>query len=401
MPMPESTTGAEAPRRFRAYLGWSAAALAAAALAVTALVVLVDPYHLYRVVDKAGFNAVKPGLTRHQESIKVAQALALQPRMLILGNSRAEIGFNPATLAALPGGAPAYNLAVPGTGLASSRLELRRLLDGGLKPSTLILGVEFLDFIGPAARVEKAASALPALAPARWTDQMAWRFDTVFSLASVKDAARTLMIQRDPEAVIHHADGFNPLLEYRAHARREGYHLLFAQAADAAQKRLRPKLPAALQKDDFLQLRALLDDAAAAGAEVRLLIYPYHANMMDMFEEKGLAPLFQQWKAGLVDEVDRARAARPGQRVSLVDFSGYGPHQCEPVPGPGERSLKTRWYWEAGHFKEELGALVLARVMAPPSAPDGFGSDLERSSLAATPDRIALERAQCRAAHEK
>ena len=42
-------------------------------------VLLVDPYGLYGWYEKAGVNRVKPPLTRHQNEIKLARALRLQP----------------------------------------------------------------------------------------------------------------------------------------------------------------------------------------------------------------------------------------------------------------------------------------------------------------------------------
>ena len=383
----------------RAYLATLAAAFVCAALAVTALVVVIDPYRLYGLVEAPGLNAVKPGLTRHQEEIKVAHAMARQPRILILGNSRAEIGFNPATLATMPGAGTAYNLAIPGTGLASSRRELRRLLDGGLRPATIIVGVEFLDFLGKASAARPAPGA-PAPAPAGAS--LPFAVDALFSLASLKDAGRTLLIQRDPEAVSMTAEGFNPLREYTAHARHDGYHMLFAQAADASRKRLQAKAPAVVIDDDYAHLRALISDAAGAGAEVRLLVYPYHARLMALFDEQGLGPLFAQWKLGVLDEVARARTAHPALRIDLVDFSGYDHYQCEPVPARKDRGGVTRWYWEAGHFKEALGERMLQRLFQPtdpaPGAEASFGVTLERANAAANEARIAAERVACLAA---
>ncbi len=378
--------------RFRRYLLLTAGVFGSGALAVLAFVAAVDPYRLYQVVEAPGFNAVKPGLTRHQEVIKLHHAEKLRPQAVILGNSRAEIGFNPDALT----GQRAYNLAIPGTGLASSSRELRHLYAAGVKPATVVAGLDFMDFL---ARAKKpgAASAAPGVAAPGGAGP-GWRFDTAFSLASLKDAVGTLRIQRDPEAVTMTAGGFNPLLEYQGHVRNEGYHALFAQAAGASEKRLRDKAPIVLDRADFAHLRAMLAPALAEGADVRLLIYPYHAQMLAMFERHGLWPLFEQWKAQTVAEVELLRAQYPGARITLLDFSGFGPYQCEPIPSRQERSRATRWYWEAGHFKQELGALVLARLLARPGAPADFGAELRADTLAGNAARIGAERQACIAA---
>ncbi len=390
MTSPEN--GTPSPGAHRAFLRTFGLAAVAGAAAMLALVVLVDPYGLYRVVQRPGLNAVKPGLTRYQSEIKLAQAVALRPQAVILGNSRAEIGFDPASpqLAAVPG--PAYNLAVPGTGVRVAAAQLAALHAAGVRPSTIVLGVEFLDFLAPAAYV----SAPPA-APAAASDF--WKFDTLFSLASVKDALRTLRIQGDAEAVTVTAQGFNPLLEYKGYALREGYHMLFRQAGEVSAKSLRRKSPGRVAPEDFAAMGALMRAAADSGADLRLVIYPYHAQMLAMFEQAGAWPLFEQWKAAVAAQVAALRRSHPQARVALYDFSGYGELACDEVPAKAERARSARWYWEAGHFKKELGERVLAVALAAPRPDAPFGPVLDEAGLAANAARIAAERSACAAAN--
>jgi len=60
---------------------------------------VVDPYGLFRFVDKPGFNSIKPKSGVHGSMVKAYQVLRIQPRGLILGNSRAEVGFDPTNAA--------------------------------------------------------------------------------------------------------------------------------------------------------------------------------------------------------------------------------------------------------------------------------------------------------------
>ncbi|MDX8121538.1 hypothetical protein SKZ59_07140 [Janthinobacterium sp. GMG2] len=382
---------------FRLYLLTMLLLLVSGAIIVCAFVLIVDPYGVYGIVRRDHFNAVKPGLTRYQSQIKQEHALRLRPQFIILGNSRAEIGFDPraSALAALGAG---YNLAIPGTGLATSASQFAQLRQAGVKPHTVIVGMEFIDFLNPA--VAPAARQAPAAAaPAH--GRADWRFDALFSLASVKDAVHTLRIQHDGEAATMSADGFNPLLDYGAHARRDGYHKMFAQRARESAANLGRKSTRGLAAEDFQLLRTFLLAMAATQADIKLVIYPYHAQMLAMFEDAGLWPLFEEWKAQLVLAIGEVRARYPGARISLTDFSGYGAYNCEPIPAANERSKATRWYWEAGHFKKALGDIVLRRVMsAQETAPDGgqFGMPLDDANLEANRARIAQERGSCVAA---
>ena len=164
---------------YKRYLPAFTAFLSAGALATCALVVIVDPYGLYGLVHRPGFNAVKPGLSRYQVQIKHQHALRLRPRVLILGNSRAEIGFDPAAPAFAAARGAVYNLAIPGTGLGTSASQLTHLLAAGVQPRTVILGVEFMDFLELPSAPGSTVAATPAGAPF-------WQFDALFSLASVR-----------------------------------------------------------------------------------------------------------------------------------------------------------------------------------------------------------------------
>lgn len=369
-------------RDYQRFLLALCACLALGVLASIALVVIVDPYGLYGVVDRPGFNAVKPGLSRYQVQIKQAHALRLRPQVLILGNSRAEIGFDPAAPAFAAAHGAVYNLAIPGTGLGTSSHQLTQLLDAGVKPTAVIVGVEFMDFL--ALKSPSASTAKPGAAPF-------WQFDALFSLASVKDAIHTLRIQHDAEAATLSADGFNPLRDYGTHVRNDGYHKMFTQRARENAATLKRKSVTALTQEDFTLLRALLVQAAGSDAAVKLVIYPYHAQWLAMLEAAGLWPLFEQWKAQLVREIAGVKASHPGASISLHDFSGFGPYNCERIPAASERQIATRWYWEAGHFKKALGDVVLERLLSQP------GLGLDSGSLAANTRRIAAERLECMA----
>ena len=390
-------------KRFLLQFGLLSVAVAGAAVA---LILTVDPYGLYRLVERPGFNQIKPQLKRYQREIKTEMALAAGADALIIGNSRAEIGFNPEHAAFAAGARSTYNLALAGSRTDSARAQLDALRMHGMHPRKLVVGVEFLDFL-----VDPAAPARPS-APAPVTDRLAdlkWRLDSAFSIDSLVDALSTVRLQRlaDPESMT--ARGFNPFFDYRKMAREEGYYPLFQQRATDYAKRFVTR-PHALHYAngqvavDFEHLHSVLTGAAAAGAEIHIAIYPYHAQILAMFDEAAMMPAFEQWKELMEAQVASVRAAHPGARITLWDFSGYMPYQCEAIPAKGERKAATAWYWEAGHFKSALGDIMLDRMFATPQAdaPDGFGVRLLTPAAAGDQrERIARERARCAASYPR
>ncbi len=382
------------------YLRWLAGVMLATAVLAALAVLLVDPYGLYGWYEKAGVNRVKPPLTRHQNEIKLARALRLQPRLVIVGNSRVEAGLD-------PDGPPlqgtnAVNLGLAGTGTVTAVSQLRYLAAQGIGPRHVVAGVDFVDAL-TAAPVR--AGPVPPLRVA--LPGHAWQADALLSAASLKDALRTVALQHDPEGPTATLRGFNPLREYHRTARVEGYAAIFRQREQENERKLARFAQGGLDVAALrAELRALTDAAAQGNPAVvlDLLIYPYHAQLLAAFERHGLWSRFEAWKTVLVEEVASARRRHPRARIMLVDFSGYGERQCEPIPAPGSDAA-TRWYWEAGHFKAALGEVMLARLLARGREDavegvkddTGFGMPLEVANGTANRRRIAAERAACRA----
>jgi hypothetical protein len=367
-----------------------------------AFVAILDPYDQYRLVILPGFNLVKPSLTRYQNEIKLTHAAEIRPDALIYGNSRAEIGFDPEAPVFIRHGLSAYNLAIPGTGILNARSQAEYLHQVGIKPKVVIVGVEFLDFL----EIQRAAVASPHPVTEHPVTQWFWRFDILFSLASLKDAIRTLYLQHDNEGETMTSRGFNPFKNYESLARREGYFALFRQRAQENTRIFFRKAKGSLSQADFDHLHAILDLAAESGSDVTLVIYPYHAQILALFEKTGLALAFEEWKELLIHEVSAARQRHPGARIALFDFSGYNSYNCEKIPAKGDRMSATRWYWEAGHFKKQLGDIILESIFSGPAnpeliphdgsgTPEKFGFRLEESSRILNIQRIRLERLEC------
>lgn len=383
-------------RKFARFIKWMAASVIFGAALVAAFVVLVDPYRIYRLVEVVGVNIIKPAPERYQQELKTVAARAVGADIFLMGNSRVEVGLNPADIEFAGQKRSPYNLAVAGSGVGTAHRQFEALRARN-PPAILVLGVEFLDFL-----VDPRGADLP-VQPKSTFERMQWKIDTVFSLNAFLDALRTLQIQHSDEASTMTARGFNPLNEYRGYVRQQGYQAIFRQRAEESAKSIGRKPHGLIRtqsgtSSDWQELRALLDGAATERAQIHLVIYPYHAQILAMFERAGLWPTFEQWKSLLVREVERTRQMHPGVEVTLWDFSGFGPIQCERIPAKGDFSSAPQWYWEAGHFKSALGDLVLERMLSRGghnTAPAGLGIALDAQNFDENRIRIAREREAC------
>jgi hypothetical protein len=334
----------------------------------------------------------------------------MNPDVLILGHSRAEVGLDPEATVLARQGLSGYNLAVPGSGIANAHKQMEHLRQNGIRPKVIILGMEFLDFMQASPRNNGLAALNHSSIASPSANPWFWHFDTLFSLASVSDAVRTLLIQHNQEVETITSRGFNPLKQYRPMARDEGYYSLFQQRAQENARVYLKKSAGSLVLDDFAHLQAILDIAAELGSEVKLIIYPYHAQILVLFEETGLWPAFEDWKKILMKEIAVALRRHPGTNITLSDFSGYGSYNCEKIPARGDRTTTTEWYWEAGHFKGELGAIMLESLLSSEgsvksrnfhamASEDVFGFQLDESTNAANSRRISRERSHCKQNH--
>ncbi len=343
----------------------------------------VDPYGLYRSREPGDW---KPHAATQGDLVKPYLVLRHPPRTLILGNSRAEVGFDPEDPAWPETARPVFNLALPGTGTRVARRLFEHVL-AAHPPQALVLGVDYMDFlVEPAARGSDPRMTrrllLETVHPAsvRWRQRVHDAAATLASLDALMHSLDTLRVAGRPGVADLTQAGFNPMRDYREIARREGYFNLFRQR-DRENIRAYQRRPRNLftrgtgSSPAFDDLNAILDAARAHNIPVQVVIYPYHAHLLEILRLTGHWDLFEEWKREIVH-----RVARHGRdQAVLWDFSGYHVYAREPVPAAGDKKHTMQWYWEAGHFKSELGHLILSRLHG--GQPDTFGTVLTAENL--------------------
>ncbi|NWG39407.1 MAG: hypothetical protein HXY27_05515 [Hydrogenophilaceae bacterium] len=346
------------------YLSVAVLGLMAVALGVNWF---VDPYGLHRPY---GATDWKPHAAAQGALVKPYQVLRQSPRTLILGNSRAEVGFDPEDGAWPQQLKPVYNLALPGTGV---RVE-RRLFEHAIynrQVKSVLLGVDFMDFLMSAdavipepdwaRRLLVAANGKPN--GTRWLHMLQDGAVTLASLDALIHSFDTIRQKGKSGVAQLTPAGFNPMHDYEVIAQDEGYYNLFRQrdVENLRAYQLRPKnlyLKGTASSPAFDDLSRILRGARDHGIQVQVVIYPYHAHLLEIFRLTGFWELFEDWKRGLVQ---RVTLEGRGHAV-LWDFSGYHAYAREAIPLPSDRKTQVKWYWEAGHFKKELGSEILKRL---------------------------------------
>lgn len=364
-------------KTWASYLRWMLTTAFVVIVTVGAFNALIDPLGVFASPRISGVNAIKPYLDHHRELSRYQGARRQCASTGIFGNSRAEIGFDPKGPAMATHGLSAFNHAIPGTGASTSYRQIIWLQSANCLPKTIFLGVEFFDFLG---------GSVPPLLPTLETDpapQRDSRFlaESVFSITGLRDSLTTLLLQRSRYPATSTDRGFNPLFNYIPEVEHSGHYALFRQRAEEnyrnwTRKPLRLRPIEGGVSDDEATIDAILSVATQEGSTTYVIIYPYHAQIRMMIERLGMGELFADWKRLVVAIAERN--AEHGGKVEVWDFSGVAPETLEAIPAKGDRQTHLTHYWEAGHFKKELGDLVIDRLLGKRS---NFGIKLNSENI--------------------
>ena len=346
--------------------------------------VAIDPYGLYGLMDLPGINTFKARAGQRAQAFKLSVLHRIRPSTVILGNSRAEVGFDPHHAVFTESSAPAVNLGIPGSGINTTVALLQHALTV-TRPKVAVIGLDFLD-ARTNGHPDEDQLERDSLRRAKATISERYGIsDHVSSLASIDaflDSLWTVWANRQTYAAGLTASGFNPMRNYVDIVRRQGYHDVFLQKdMENARSYVRgPKqifVKGTRSSAYFAAVEELVSMARQANVQLHLVVYPYHAHIQELFALTALSQPFEDWKRSLVELL------RDQAHVTLWDFSGCNEFTMEPVPPSGDLKTAVRWYWEAGHFKKELGDVVLATVLGEnePFAPKRFGVALNVSNL--------------------
>ncbi len=369
----------------RRYLGLAAAAFATTLGLAAAVNVAVDPYGLFGTPRVEGLTAVKPAAVERSRVSKPYQVERARPATVIAGNSRAEIGLDPASRCWAETERPVYNLGLPGASLPLQLATLRHAVEGG-SVRTVVLTLDFLDVLraGDTATAGEGGSGgetlrnserrlrlLPDGSPNgdRWQQQAVDLWKATLSLGALRDSAVTLASQRLPQAADLRDDGFNPARPYLGIIAAEGQAVLFRQKREEldslfGQPGLR--LPPLEASPELTALAATLDALAVRGVRTLLVLNPYHADYLAAVDEAGLWPDMQRWKEAVL-------AIAEPRGLAVWDFNTLSAYSQEPAPAAGDRRSLLRWFWEPAHYRPELGEQMLAAMLGRDCAPAGAG----------------------------
>ncbi|VAV92396.1 hypothetical protein MNBD_ALPHA01-584 [hydrothermal vent metagenome] len=344
---------------------------------IIALNYFTDPYLLHGIKRINGFNKIKPAAGSHSSQSKIHLAHKADINLLIIGNSRPEMGIDPDHFFFKKNNLKAYNLAQPGSTLNTQYgYAMDILREKNIK--IILIAVDFIDFLTPKKTMSDPYQWPPQKTSANKRQKFNWDgsvntdyryqyFKDIYlpliSLDTLQDSLRTLFNQRDNSSDLLN-NGFNPAKDMEQITHTDGVKTLFKQKipqviTSFTSQDWKTNTPGYNWSPDFNKLQFLLDYLQDKGIETKVFINPYHMQYLEIIENSGLSEEFAIWKKQLVRIV--ANTGKDG-KITLWNFSDPDNYITEPMLNAGQIPLK--WFWEPAHYRKELGNLMINTLFA-------------------------------------
>jgi len=361
----------------------------------------VDPYGMYWSPTIKGFNENKPAASNRIRVTKPHRVSSLQPQVLIMGNSRVEIGIKPNT--PLLRGKTVYNLSLAGATLHSQIDHIYHAAHDNQRLETVILGIDFFDFL-----VTETGNETDQLKTS-YSHRLKYfqnepdsknknleLFSLVFSLDSLESSLRTILTQNSIADTITPL-GFNDAQSYVEIIQHEGKVPLFKQKLAFIEYKLRQKQWQLHSKEGtpfspkFEKLMQLITHLKANNIELKLFINPYHYTYLQKINDEGYFELYLAWKKLLC----RFLMLEKNSNTQIIDFSGFNKYSLEhsALNQPYQRMI---WFWEPAHYTSELGDIILKRLYTSENIEFGVNINCEAIQKILEQERQALIKSQLR-----
>jgi len=350
---------------FYAYLKLLACFVVCGSVVISGVNWMIDPFYIFETPRISGVNAAKTGFFKNLRTMKpiVLQSKRNTIDTIILGSSRAEAGLDPEHPAW--GSSKVYNFGIP----APSMYELLRYYEFANQVQDLRTVVLALDFSQYKTQSNKDVDHLLQKI---YTPTQHYRVGNLltplFSIDGLLASVRTVISQHNPE-VEHTPLGFGIHTWRRDEAARIGQRAVFINndnqyiSSHWVKNEITADSFANSQTADLVHFRRLVEEIRAHDTRLIVLISPSHAREWSIIWAAGLWPQLEQWKRNIVTILAEDAAQHPGKEpFALWDFSGYNSITTEEVPLAGDTQTQMRWYWEASHYKKEVGDMILEKI---------------------------------------
>lgn len=324
-----------------------------------------DPYLMHQW-DTPRLALLRPAVEKMNAWGKAYALARYRPETVYLGNSRTELGL-PAD-----GSQRVFNAALSGSTVGDAIKMLRHVV--AVAPvQRIVWGIDASSF--------SLAVGNSDIEPDMLADGAHYLAHRVLS-----DLRRSVSLEmtRDSLALLHGQTAPVCRSSLYSFGQRDGNCLAkrlqeWGGTAEVMQVRTEQFLQGPGPQADAMEaLESVLRQHC--GLHVDLYINPTHAVTIDAWYQAGRGAAYESWLTGLAASAARLRKA--GCEVRVFDFSGFNAVTSEAVPPHGSRNDMQN-FWEASHYRANVGAMILQRLSGGALTFPGFGEELLPATIAA------------------
>jgi|TARA_B100000315_G_scaffold70439_1_gene64267 hypothetical protein len=344
----------------------------------------VDPFEIYWTGE---YEPRRKVFMKKLWIFKAMNIRKIAPQAVMLGSSRSMIGLD----AEHPGGDssvyPRYNLGLPASNLYEILSYLQHANE--LTPvKQAIIGVDFFSFnVFYQAKTEFNDSFLLSEGDSKLFSRFRETMVALFTLTSFDLSKRKIRSKGKETSYLNGSstDFYKYTQRYPPGKsflhNQKNYLSIFLHPPPRHQFCLYDQNG---KNSQMQALRKLVDLAHRKKIDLRIFIHPIHASLQEIIKYAGLWPAFEDWKQKLV-RITSEQNMDQAQKVQLWDFSGYNRFTTEEKTPLEALAPTMKWYWEALHYRKELGDRVLDRIYNHRHErriiPDDFGILLSKNNI--------------------
>jgi peptidoglycan/xylan/chitin deacetylase (PgdA/CDA1 family) len=334
--------------------------------------VLVDPLGFYRLMDRSGFNEIKPAIYTRVRAFKAFEVRRIRPRTIILGSSRTHVGFRCSHPALVKLEGPCYNLAFDGA--TTKEMYFYLVHAQTIRPlKHVILGLDGYHPSLAAAFTRPGFDPLLLNSPdvANWMIYLTADLRLLISADLFELSVNTVFDQRSAAHNWFAADGQRIgevfFREVDPAFRVAGPRAYF-DAVDRSEVKNQlpvveshesPRKGHEEEASSLSYIARIIAFCRRHQIDLRVFLTPAHVHQLEITAAISGDESIETAKIALVKLLAEDAAQHPGERaVPLFDFSGYSSITTEALPPLGSRR-EMQAYWDSSHFKSSVGDLVL------------------------------------------
>ncbi len=375
---------------FRKYVVLLSITILPIALTLFAVNLVIDPYGLLQLFKIQDLNTVKPRMYNNARMLKAHQVASTQPKSLVIGSSRSDVGLNPQVAERLGFGIPSFNSSIPSARIREVSAYVQHAHNEG-DLNEVVVGLDF--FMFDANKPFEPGFELGRLSLENndlvWLNRAKDYLRAFFSYDAL-DATIHTVLNEDQYAVDYLDNGTqDPHFRQENVSKKGGHRAAFKAAlretviSRDAIADMKYASSSIAQNSELAELSGLLHFCKSRSIDVYLVISPVHALWLEAIWELGLWPDYERWKRDLIEMVESYNNTGDKSEIALWDFTGYSDINKEGVPREGNNTDEMHWYWEASHYKQSTGNLIFHRIRGVnmESMPENFGVQLNNKNI--------------------